>query len=150
LTGVRALGAAAALAAALFGGCGGQSPAPTPAPPASPSTGAASALAVEPASFDFGRVLPGRVLHKEFQLRNLGRATVAIDSVTTDCGCLIVGEYARQLAPGASTVLMVDLHTPPQPGALVRTLVVRTGGANPASLELRLRATVVGEGPGGA
>ena len=137
--------AALALALALGAGCGGSAPAPGSPPPAPPAGGPAS-LALEPAAFDFGRVLPGRVLRKDFQLRNLGRGTVAIDSVTTDCGCLIVGRYARELPPGASTTLTIELHTPEGAGSLVRTLVVRAGGASPASLELKVRATVVGEG----
>ena len=142
MTGAR--WAAAALAALLAAGCSGPAPAPPPPSPAA-AAGEAPALVLEPAAFDFGRVLPQRALHKDFQLRNLGRTTVAIDSVTTDCGCMIVGPYARQLAPGASTVLTVELQTPPGAGTVVRALVVRTAGANPTSLELKLRATVVGE-----
>ncbi len=102
---------------------------------------------MEPAAFDFGRVLPGRSVQKEFRLRNLGRDALPIDSVTTDCGCMVVGEYARVLPPGASTGLTVMLTTPPQPGPLLRTLVVRTGGAHPASVALHVRATVVEEKP---
>jgi hypothetical protein len=143
----RAGAAAVLLGLGLGAGCAGPPPAPAPSPSAAAS--AAASLAVEPASFDFGRVLPGRTLHKEFQLRNLGRQAVAIESVTTDCGCMVVGEYARELAAGAATKLTVQLQTPEQPGTVVRSLVVRTGGASPASVELRVRATVVGEdGPG--
>ena len=142
MTGAR--WAAALLAALLGAGCGGPAPASPPPPPAA-AGGAAPALVLEPASFDFGRVLPERALHKDFQLRNLGRDAVAIDSVTTDCGCMIVGPYARLLAAGASTVLTVELQTPPAAGTVMRTLVVRTGGATPTSLELKLRATVVGQ-----
>jgi hypothetical protein len=54
----------------------------------------------------------------------------------------VTGDYARRLAPGASTVLTVVLTTPPQPGRLVRSVVVRT--ASPAgSLALSVAATVV-------
>jgi hypothetical protein len=139
-----ARGAWAALGALLAGGCGGPAAAPSPAPSGATAP-AASAVAFEPASFDFGRVLPDRSLQKDFRLRNLGRAPVAIDAVTTDCGCLVVGAYARQLAPGASTVLTVQLQTPAQPGTLVRNVVVKTAAPNPTSLQLTLRATVVGD-----
>jgi hypothetical protein len=135
-------------AALLAGGCGAPAPAPTPAPAGPPTSGAAATLVVEPAAFDFGRVLPERTLHKEFRLRNLGPQEAAIDSVTTDCGCMVVGDYARRLAAGASTSLKVQLQTPPQPGELVRSLVVKASGASPATVELRLRATVVAETAG--
>jgi hypothetical protein len=139
--------AAAALGLALGLGCGAPA---TPPRPASSAAAGPAVLVAEPPTFDFGRVLPDRAVRKEFRLKNLGRDVVSIESVATDCGCMVVGEYARQLAPGASTGLTVQLHTPPQPGTLVRTLVVKTAGAQPTLLELRVRATVVGEGAGGA
>ena len=135
--------AAAALGALLAGGCA--APASSPAPPSGSAAPAAVAVAFEPAAFDFGRVLPDRALQKDFRLRNLGRDPVAIDAVTTDCGCLVVGSYARQLAPGASTVLTVQLQTPAQPGPLVRNVLVKTAAPNRASLQLQVRATVVGD-----
>jgi hypothetical protein len=42
-------------------------------------------------------------------------------------------------------VLTVQLQTPPQPGTLVRNVVVKTAAPNPTSLQLTLRATVVGD-----
>jgi len=129
----------------LLAACG---PAAAPPPSAAPASARplASVLAAEPEEFDFGRVLPGRPLQKQFTLRNLGRAPLTIASVTTDCGCLVVGDYARQLGPGAATTLTLVLHTPEQPGRVLRNVVVRTAAPHEESLGLRLRATVVAEG----
>jgi uncharacterized protein DUF1573 len=138
----RAAAAAAALAVSLSCNAGRSGPSPGAAAPP-PVAGSALPLAAEPASFDFGRVLPRHSVQKEFRLRNLGRDTLAIDSVVTDCGCMVVGEYARALPPGGSTALTVMLETPPSPGTVQRSLVVKTPAG---SLQVRIRATVVGDG----
>jgi hypothetical protein len=109
--------------------------APGAAPPA-----AAAPLVAEPPGFDFGRVLPDRSVQKEFRLRNLGQQALVIENVATDCGCMVVGEYARELPAGGTTQLTVLLNTPPQPGVVQRTVVVRTAAG---SLPVPIRATVV-------
>jgi len=139
-------GAAAAALGLLLAACGGAA-GPPPATPPPSSARAVSLLAAEPAEFDFGRVLPARALQKQFTLRNLGREPLSIASVTTDCGCLVVGEYARELRPGAATSLTLVLNTPQQPGSLQRNVVVRTAAPHEESLGIRLLATVVA-GPG--
>ena len=56
-------------------------------------------IRVEPAGFDFGSVLPGKTLRKEFRLRNAGDQDLVLQKVRTSCGCT-VGELARTtLAP---------------------------------------------------
>jgi hypothetical protein len=131
---------AAAGALALQVACTAGAP-PAGGAAASPPPAAVSApLVAEPAGFDFGRVLPAHSVQKEFRLRNLGRQPVVIENVATDCGCMVVGEYAKELPAGGSTPLTVLLHTPPQPGLVQRTVVVRTPGGN---LPLPIRATVV-------
>lgn len=114
------------------------------APAAGSGAAAPAALAVEPAGFDFGRVLAGRRVQKRFSLRNLGRETLALE-VMSDCGCIIAGEYARQLPPGASTALTVVLETPRQPGPVRRTVIVRTSNPD-GSVPVPIRATVVPAG----
>jgi hypothetical protein len=139
---LRAGAGAAALVLLLGGAC--SRPQASPAPDA-PAATAGGLLAVEPPAFDFGRVLPGRSLQKQFVLRNLGRQPLSILSVVGDCGCLVVGEYARRLPPGGSTQLTVVLNTPAQPGALQRGVVVRTAGEGASEVVLRLAAQVVAE-----
>jgi hypothetical protein len=131
------LKAAALLAAALALSCGAPSAPPSPPPSAARR---APALVAEPAAFDFGRLLPGRSVRKEFRLRNLGPAELAVESVTTDCGCVVTGTYARRLPPGGATALAVTLEAPAKPGPVERTVLVRTRGE---TLALKLRATVV-------
>ena len=136
------------LAAPLLA-CGPATP-PPPAQGAPPATFApAPLLSVEPASFDFGRVLPRRQLQKQFTLRNITNEPLTITSVVTDCGCLVVGDYARALAPGASAPLTLLLTTPEEAGPLLRNVVVHTGAPREQSVGLTLKAVVTEEpGPG--
>jgi hypothetical protein len=132
----------------LAAACGPSAP-PSPAPGAPPPTFApAPVLSVEPVQFDFGRVLPNRRLQKQFTLRNLGREALTITSVVTDCGCLVADDYARALAPGASTTLTLILTTPEEAGPLLRNVVVHAASPRAESVGLTLRAVVVAEGAG--
>ena len=138
---MRAAAAAGALALQVACTAGAPSPgASASSPAAAASAGVSVALIAEPSGFDFGRVLPDRSVQKEFRLRNLGTRPVVIENVATDCGCMVVGEYAKELPAGGTTPLTVLLHTPPQPGLVQRTVVVRTPAGN---LPLPIRATVV-------
>ncbi len=124
-------------------------PATPPSTAPSPAAAAARAvtLAATPETFDFGRVLPGRTLQKEFRLRNLGPRPLQIVAVSTDCGCMVAGDYDKELPPGGSTALKVELTTPAQPGRLVRTVVVRTATPDASALALTVAATVVAVPP---
>jgi hypothetical protein len=145
---MRAEAALLLLSAGLLSACGPSAP-PSPAAGATPATPAPTAhLAFEPPAFDFGRVLPGRPMRKQFTLRNLTGEAVAVTSVTTDCGCLLVGDHPRMLAPGAAAPLTIQLTTPDHAGPVVRNVVVHTGTAGAETVGLTLRATVIAEGNG--
>ena len=59
-------------------------------------------ISVEPASFDFGKALPDKVLEKQFSIRNFGDADLVIERVTTTCGCTaaLLEEDSKVLKPG--------------------------------------------------
>ena len=99
-------------------------------------------IRVEPASFDFGAVVAGKVLRKEFRLRNAGDQPLLLQRVRTSCGCT-VGKLARTtLEPGASTSLVVSLTTGSNRGHLVKSVVVPSNDPKTPLLEIRIEATV--------
>jgi hypothetical protein len=126
----------ALLAAALL-----LAPACSPAPPRQ-SQG--PRLAAEPERFDFGDVLPGRSLSKEFTLRNVGSAPLLIEKLASSCACtaLLLGEDARRLAPGRSAPLRVTLTTPAQEGPLLEKVQVSTNDPERSLVELEIAANV--------
>jgi hypothetical protein len=100
-------------------------------------------VAVEPPAFSFGRVLPSRTLHKEFVLRNWGDQDLAIEKISTSCGCTAALAAVRTLKPGRSTVLRVTVDTRRDLGHVVRSVVVKTNDPAKPLLELKLDLTVV-------
>jgi hypothetical protein len=104
--------------------------------------GAAPAIRVEPAGFDFGSVLPGKELRKEFRLRNAGDQDLVLQPVRTSCGCT-AGKLARTtLGPGESTALSVTLKTGMGRGHLVKSVLVPSNDPKTPLLEIKIQATV--------
>lgn len=105
------------------------------------STGAR--LSVSPAAFDFGNVLPEKVLQRDLALRNVGDAELVIQDVRTTCDCTVVGTYAKRLAPGAGTSLRVQLTTPAREGRTEQRVSIETNDPERPKVEVTVAATVV-------
>jgi hypothetical protein len=117
----------------LVAAAGAQAPPPGAPPPR---------LAVEPASFDFGKALPGKALTREFILRNLGGAELTVLGVSTTCGCTVAQGYASVVKPGESTSMQVTLRTPAVAGRVSKSVLVRTNDPATPTTEIRIEATV--------
>lgn len=89
---------------------------PTP-PRSAPSTAAASPTATGPRiqfaslTYDFGRATGDALVPCVFTLTNTGTAPLQLHTVAPLCGCLRVGEWPRQLAPGQAGTIPVQLNT---------------------------------------
>ncbi len=97
---------------------------------------------VDPASFDFGKALPGRTLKKEFTLRNAGEAPLLIEGVSTTCGCTAAFAGTTRLLPGRSTSLTVTLQTRAYRGPVERRVLVRSNDPRTPLLEVKVKVTV--------
>ena len=99
-------------------------------------------IAVEPPSFDFGKVVQNKTLQKEFSIRNLGDADLVLDSVTTSCGCTVAEGYSKVVKPGASTRLLVSLQTRTSSGKLQKSVLIKSNDPAKGPYDLKLEATV--------
>jgi hypothetical protein len=122
---------AAVLSAAVLGAADAK-----PAPAGGPR------LAVEPASFDFGKAVQNKTLQKEFAIKNFGDADLVLDSVSTSCGCTVAEGYSKVVKPGESTRLNVSLQTRTSTGKLQKSVLIKTNDPTKALYELKLEATV--------
>jgi len=116
-----------------------------PAPPAD-----APRIAVEPPSFDFGKVLAQRSVSRQFTIRNFGARDLVVDGVTTSCGCTVTDPpppVKMVLKPGATGPLRVTLTTPANPGRITKSVLVKSNDPERATFEIKLQATVVAETP---
>ncbi len=102
-------------------------------------------IRVEPERFDFGDVLPGKTLRKEFTIRNFGNAPLELENVSTTCGCTAALAGAKRVEPGGSTSLRVTFETRRFSGKVERKVLVRSNDPRTPLLEVKLGATV-GEG----
>ena len=101
-------------------------------------------ISVEPASFDFGKALPGKTLEKQFSIRNFGDADLVIEQITTTCGCTaaLLADEHKLLKPGQSGQLRVRLETRDYSGRVVRSVMVRSNDPEKKLLEVKVEATV--------
>jgi hypothetical protein len=116
----------------------------TPGPPSPSAPPAGPRLAVEPERFDFGPVLPGRRLTKEFTLRNVGSAELVIDKLSSSCACAaaLLDEKQRRLAPGRSGALRVTLRTPAAAGRVAETVRIASNDRERPELAVEVTAEV--------
>jgi hypothetical protein len=114
---------------------------PSPEPAAAP----APRLAVEPAAFDFGRVLPERTLSRQFSLRNFGSADLTIERVSTTCGCTAALLDDKVVEPGGRATLRVTLETRKYSGKVRRSVLIKSNDPLHPTTEIKLEATVAPE-----
>ena len=115
---------------------------PVPASPSAPGP----RIAVDPPSFDFGRTLPQKAVTREFSIRNFGDQDLVIENVSTSCGCTVADTLAKKVVkPGGSQPLRVTLTTPAGPGAITKSVVVRSNDPARPLLEIKLKTTVAAE-----
>jgi len=115
------------------------------AAPGAAADEAAPRMRIEPGSFDFGRVLPGRTLRKEFRLLNLGDGPLEIAGISKSCGCTRAVAAETTLQPGESTTLSVEIETRSSRGKISQTVLVRSNDPQTPVLEVKLTATVVAD-----
>ncbi len=100
-------------------------------------------IRVEPATFDFGKALPGKTLGTEFSLRNFGSEDLVIQSVSTTCGCTAALMDSKVIKPGRTTPLRVSLETREYSGKVERKILVRSNDPTTSLLEIKVHVTVV-------
>ena len=103
---------------------------------------AAPRIRIEPESFDFGKALPGKVLRKEFTIRNFGDAPLAIEGVSTTCGCTAALTAESRVEPGGSTSLRVTFETRRYSGRVGRQVLIRSNDPKTPLLQVTVSATV--------
>ncbi len=136
---ILALGAILTLSLSL-------SPAAAAAAPAGPGrpTGATvahgKAVAVDPIK-DVGTVAKGDKVTQDFEIRNDGRAPLAITDVKAACGCT-VASYDRSIAPGQTGKVHVSVDTVTFTGPIAKGVTVYTNDPDTPQIELTVRAKV--------
>jgi len=98
-------------------------------------------------AIDRGETKAGMPLVQPFTLKNSGTAALTITDITGGCGCLRARASQREIPPGETAHIEVEVNTLTQPvGPNTWKAVVRyRQGETTGELELTLKATIVRE-----
>ena len=86
--------------------------------------GKAPRLKLEKNSYDFGNVTEGKVVETTVKFKNEGNTVLLINDVKTSCGCTAALLSSKELKPGESGTLRIDLDTANREGKLTRTVTL--------------------------
>lgn len=102
-----------------------------------------SRIAVEPESFDFGRVRAGTVVQKSFHVRNFGDGDLVIEEIVTDCDCTaaLLDDEDQRLGPGERALLRVRLATRER-GRTSKKVLLRSNDPDREVLEITITVSV--------
>jgi hypothetical protein len=78
--------------------------------------------------WDFGLVdsVKNSRLSHEFILVNESKETVTIQKIHSTCGCMVAEDFDKELTPGKSTKIKVNVQLPPTPQLFYKNLAVQT------------------------
>jgi hypothetical protein len=115
-----------------------------PAQDAAKVAAAGPRIRVEPVSFDFGRAAQNKTLERQFSIRNFGDKDLAIESVSTTCGCTaaLLDDKDKVVKPGGAAPLRVTLETRNYKGRVMRSVMIRSNDTETPLLEVKVEATV--------
>lgn len=92
--------------------------------------------------YDFGKVNEGESVKYTFKFKNNGTETLIIENVKSTCGCTLTGEYNKEVQPGASGEIPVELMTDGYPGEMSKIIKVLTNIPEKKEIGLTLQGTV--------
>lgn len=111
--------------------------APVPAPLPQPH------IAFSESSFDFGKVKNTDTLKHDFVVTNTGNATLEITAVQPGCGCTMAGQWDRQIAPGQTGKIPIQLSVANFNGKIAKSITVSCNEPTRPTHFLQLHADVV-------
>jgi len=103
-------------------------------------------LMVTPTSYDFGQVPADRALRASFTVTNAGTAPLAIESITTSCGCTKATISSRTIPPGKAAQLDVTFDPrvhPDATGPMFRVVYLASNDPAQPETQIELRMNVV-------
>jgi len=65
-------------------------------------------------------------LFHEFKLENRSAKSISIQALHPSCGCIVATGYKKELLPGQSTIVKVEIKLPPVPGPIRKAILVET------------------------
>lgn len=93
-------------------------------------------------TLEFGKIWAGLKIEHEFEIHNDGDGPLVIIDVRTTCGCQIVGEYDKTVAPGEKGRITLGLDSRNQRGTITKNILVKTNDPRQEQFSLTFHGTV--------
>lgn len=74
--------------------------------------------------YNFGKISQGEPIRHDFAIKNTGDETLNITDVHPSCGCTTAGSWPHELAPGASGIIPIEIHSANLGGDVTKTVTV--------------------------
>ena len=117
-------------------------PTPPPAPSAATTNFAGPKIRFATAMYDFGRAQSGELVKHTYIFTNIGDETLILANVQPQCGCTTAGEWTKQVEPGKTGSIPIQLNTANQPSQVFKQVTVTCNDKSQGTLFLQLRGTV--------
>ncbi|MFQ5796640.1 MAG: DUF1573 domain-containing protein [Candidatus Bipolaricaulia bacterium] len=106
-------------------------------------------IQVTPSTYDFG-LIPYSPVQKVFTVKNVGKRSLEIWSVSTSCGCTRAEVETERLEPEEETALRVrfdpNLMSERPTGEILRVVYIKSNDPKQPEVEVALTATLPDEG----
>lgn len=128
--------------AQLAGSVGLQAQTAAAAAPPEAKTGDGPRIRFSETSFNFGTVKPSDVLRHDFIVTNTGTAVLEISEVRPGCGCTTAGSWDREVQPGQTGKIPIQLNPTSFSGAVGKSVSVTCNDPTQPNHTLQLQANV--------
>jgi Protein of unknown function (DUF1573) len=92
--------------------------------------------------FDFGKISSGEVVRHDFVFTNVGNATLEIKEVRPGCGCTTAGTWDKQVEPGKTGTIPLQLNSANFGGAVTKSATVTCNDPGKPKVMLQFTGTV--------
>lgn len=103
-------------------------------------------ISIDQYDFTFGDVVNGTIVSKDLVIENSGGSPLAIEAVSTSCGCTTAKIEPQTISPGAKGVLHIEFdsgaHGPEMTGELIRQIFITTNDSNNPEVKVEFSVNV--------
>ena len=92
---------------------------------------------------DYGELLQGEVIEREFQVKNEGNATLKIWRAIASCSCTTISEFPRSLEPGESGIVKFEVDSKKiKPGDTRKGITLENNDAERSKIRFVFKAKI--------
>ena len=113
-----------------------EAPPPKAVPPSVPKIQFASTV------YEFGKALSGSIVQHAFVFTNTGNALLVISNVTPGCGCTTATNWTKEVEPGKTGVIDLQVNTAGYNGPVIKTPSLTCNDPTQPTIGLIIRGTI--------